>query len=1400
MVLALVAYLPALLSSPGRMPADTKLYLYLDPGQLTRTAASTWDPSQFGGWVPHQLTTYLWPSGPWFWLLDTVGLPDWIAHRLWIGTLLFLGGWGVLRLARLLGLGVWPALVAAFVYQLSTYVLPYISRTSLMLLPWAALGWLTILTIRTIRTGGWKYPAVFGLVIATVAQVNPTAFLMIVPGPILWVALESAQRRVSARQVLTGSLRLGVVSVGVSIWWIAMLAIQGRYGADVLGYSETVDAVSFTSTASEVVRGLGYWLFYIRDPYAPATASSLAYQNSPLLITIGFVLTVVCLSGLVLTRWRHRSYAVALVLVGVVLAVGVHPASDPSPAMGMINDSRLALALRSSTRALPLLTLGLGLGAGSLVSATRVWGNRGRVVSIGLVALIAVNMPSIWTAQLVDDGLDRDQDAPAAWLAAAADLDRGDTSARVLQVPGAEFGAFRWGYTVDPPLPGLTDKPVLTRDLLPLGSPGVMDLLYALDNRIQAGSLDTRSVAPIARLLGVDELWLTNDQAFDRFRTPRPEPFADELSAPIAGLGEPVSYGQPTVNVPDGPMLDEEALSDPRIGTAIAPVVLRSVTDSPGTVRLASDIVVLDGSGDGLVDAAAAGFLTGHEAVFAASDLSDADRARLTGSPVRYIVTDSNRDRDEQWRGSQDAVGMTESGGPGGDTTPTDDVQRRLPRSRADDEATQTIAELDGDLVVTATSYGDLFAFLPEARAAMAVDGDPTTAWRVGAGFSPIERAITISSVESGELRLVQTQGRTSRFMIARIALDTSGGRTEVALGPESLTLGGQVVDVPATGPITITLLDIVLRPAAPPTGDAWVGFAELGPVAQEYVRPPTEVLASIEADDDLSLVFSRERVRATNRWRLDPEPRLARRFDLGVDMTGDLVVTLRLDARAGDEVLDALAGTGAGPVSNDRLVGVARARASAAFDGDPATWWASPFATALGSRLVVPIDPTRPVTEIAITQPAGEWATITAVRITVGDTTIEAPLVHDETRRATVAVPGAVGDQATIEVIATDELTTIDRRYGDTVALPVAITEIDGLAVVAVRSEPAGCREDLLTIDGSAVGLRVDYDALIAGDSVQATTCDGAPIAFGQGTHHLLSAPGTLTGIDVDLVSWATPITSDRASRAPAVDIASHSSTSWTLAAEPCPDGCWLIFGQGFNEGWNASVAQIGDLGPSVPISGGFNGWWLPPSQVPLEISVSFAPQRTLRIGLLVSAAAILACLGLLIWPRLRRRSNGPAVPPTDAGAPEATPVVDPEPVLAWLSVDLTRRQSVMAAISLVVVTGLFVAPGTALLALPLAVLTILTRRSRLIAAAGLGGLLLVAALIVRREIVYDYPPGGAWPSSFDDLHRSVLLAVTLFGVTAWSTSPPDATDATDATDLDRHQNRTPEPEADPA
>ena len=52
-------------------------------------------------------------------------------------------------------------------------------------------------------------------------------------------------------------------------------------------------------------------------------------------------------------------------------------------------------------------------------------------------------------------------------------------------------------------------------------------------------------------------------------------------------------------------MVDEAALSDPSVLTPVAPVELVPVLDPVPVVRARDDVVMVSGSGDGLVDLAA---------------------------------------------------------------------------------------------------------------------------------------------------------------------------------------------------------------------------------------------------------------------------------------------------------------------------------------------------------------------------------------------------------------------------------------------------------------------------------------------------------------------------------------------------------------------------------------------------------------------------------------------------------------------------------------------------------------------------------------------------------------------------------------------------------------------------
>ncbi len=135
LALAAVAYLPLLVrNSPGRVAADTKTYLYLDPARLLARAPSMWDPVVGMGTVTHQNIGYLFPMGPFYWGLERLGAPDWVAQRLWLGSIVFAAGAGVLALMRTFGLRGPGVVVAALAYMLSPYSLDYAARISVLLL------------------------------------------------------------------------------------------------------------------------------------------------------------------------------------------------------------------------------------------------------------------------------------------------------------------------------------------------------------------------------------------------------------------------------------------------------------------------------------------------------------------------------------------------------------------------------------------------------------------------------------------------------------------------------------------------------------------------------------------------------------------------------------------------------------------------------------------------------------------------------------------------------------------------------------------------------------------------------------------------------------------------------------------------------------------------------------------------------------------------------------------------------------------------------------------------------------------------------------------------------------------------------------------------------------------
>jgi arabinofuranan 3-O-arabinosyltransferase len=1156
--LAGVAYVPLLLTQPGWVSADTKTYLYLDPARLLGRAWSMWDPSIGLGTVTHQYIGFLWPMGPFFWAAHALGVPDWMAQRLWWGTIIFAAGAGVAYLLRTLG---WrgPGLVAAsFVYALSPYLLALVARLSVILLPFAALPWLVAFTIRTARTRGWRYPALFALTVTTCGSVNATALLLVGVAPALWlVHAVWVAKEIPLRRGLMAVARLAALTVPVSAWWIAGLSVQATNGIEILRYTETARVVSLLSVSHEVLRGLGYWFFYGGDRLGNWIEPSRYYTQSPWLIALTYLIPLAGLAGAVVARWRHRAYFVMLTAAGLALAVGAYPWEGGPPWPRLVRVfllSDVGLSMRSLPRAVPLVALGLAvlLGAG-LTSVVRRWPRFERPGLVAAVAVAVLALPPLWLGQFVPENLRR-QEVPDYWREAADHLEAAGHDTRVLVVPGSDFASYRWGNTVDPILPGLLDRPSAQRELIPYGSPASANLLNAFDLRLQERTADPASIAPIARLLRAGEVLVQSDLQYERYKTPRPRNFWD-LMTRADGLGGPVEFGtrQPNIPVPEVQLDDELLLlTDPALPDPpqLAAFQVSDPVPIVSTHAEANPLLVA-GDGTGLVDAAASGLIDGSELIRYSASLDDGEITAALDDGAALLLTDSNRKRGERWTTVLHTRGYTEPA----DEAPltTDLSDNRLPLFPGATSDTQTVAVYRGGISARATSYGNPVTFTSEERAAHAVDGDPDTAWRTGAFTDArgerLELTLADATTTDHVTLLQPTSGARNRFIeTVRLRFDDHDA-LDVELNEQSRAEPGQLVSFPRRTFETLSI-EIVSDTAGDDVpryaGFSSVGFAEVvignqPPRLDETVRLPTDLLGAAGADSvesPLAISLTRQRQDPTDVTRIDEERALRRLFTLPSGRQFALGGEARLSARAEALVLDELLGrphdgSETWVRSSTRLTG-SRHTASAAFDGDEATAWTTLRGKPAGQWIEVNFTEPQTVDRVPLTVVAdGHHSVPTEVELTVDGSTIgrlALPPIEDApgqnaTSSVDVALPEpATGSSFRLRLTELRTVVTHDWLGGNPVDQPAALAEIGlpgpRLAPLAGTFD-TGCRDDLLEIDDRPVSVRIAGpigDAL-TGEPLPLVTCgdSAGAVQLEGGDHELRAALGRHSGIDVD-------------------------------------------------------------------------------------------------------------------------------------------------------------------------------------------------------------------------------------------------------------------------------------------
>jgi arabinofuranan 3-O-arabinosyltransferase len=1444
---AVLAYLPLLLTQQGQVGADTKTYLYLDPARLLGRAPYLWDEHIGAGTITHQNIGYLWPMGPWYWLFETLGFPDWVAQRLWLGTVLFAAALGVRYLLTTLG---WRdgrrqgaveygVLVASLAYMLSPYVLDYAARISVILLPWAGLPWLVALTVRALRVGGWRYPAWFALVVLTVGGINATALIMVAPAVVLWfVHATWVERSVSVRDALGVLVRMGVLTLATSLWWMAGLWAQGRYGLPVLRYTETYEAVASSSSAPEVLRGLGYWFFYGRDKLGPWIEPSVEYTNRSWLLGLSYLLPILALTAAAAVRWRQRTYFLAVLGVGALLAVAGHPWDGASPLGALFTAftrTDAGLALRSTPRAVPLVVLSmsvfLGAGVRALGVALRPRWQPAPVALAGLASLLVIaNLPPLWNGTMIAENLKRPEQVPDYWVEAAAwldgrDAEAGGWSTRVLEVPGSDFASYRWGNTVDPITPGLLDRPYLARELFQYGSPGTSGLLIALDRPFHEDTIDADAVVPVARLFGVGDIVHRGDLQYERFRTGRPVIVAQRLDD-VPGLGEPVAFGPATPNVagPEQPLLDEISLAlDPDLPHP-APVTVYPVEDPLGLIRMrsADQPLVLDGGPDGVVDAAGVGLLQTDQALFyAASFADDPDGLdQLLADGADLLVTDTNRQQARRWGTIQQNTGYTERVGE--EPQSYDPTDQRLELFDDPPDTAFTTTEQRGPVTVEATDYGNPVTYIPDDRPANAVDGNTDTAWRVGAFSDVTGEALTLTFDEpttADRLTLVQpVKGIVNRYITEMDLVFDDGARVPVTLDERSHTLPGQTLtfDERTFSRVTLEIRDTDLGRQRRYDGASGVGLAEVsvgqdtlgsGPVLDEVVRPPTFLLdaaGSSSIDHQLGFLFTRLRANPKEKVRTDEEPWLARAFELPTERSFGFDVTARLSALIADEAVDALIGIpsadegGITARSGGRLPGSLEHRASAALDGDASTFWMPPVETGV-RYLEYTFPEARTFDTLDLTVVAdGRHSVPTNAFIQVdGDTTqVREVLLGDipdgEEENATVTrrveFPELTGRTIRIAFDQTRDIETIDWHSGIDVPLPIGIAEV-GIPDAVIDAPPdevdTGCRDDLLSVDGEPVPLRIvaPTEQVLARAELTAEPCGPDQLLLAAGSHDLRSAPGSRTGIDIDAVALtsaaggAALAPSDWGASAtrvtPELVVTDDGPVSATVQVPALTDDAWLVLAQSHSPGWTARVEGGPDLGEPVLVDGFANGWRLDPDALgdgPVTVRLEWTPQTVIWWALAASALGVLACLAIVVAGPLRarrRRPDGAAQPVAEATA-DLLPRLEPPGSRPAVT---TRRRAVGASVAVTAVSWLLL-PPPGLLALVVGGLTYASLRwargRRLPTVVAAATLAVTGAYYVVQQYRFRFPPDFAWPRQFEAVHALGLVVVLLLLVDA--------------------------------
>lgn len=1268
----MLAYAVALIQRPGEVVAETKVDLYVDPSRFLESVLSVWSPTvDLGHVFGAQYSGYAWPFAPWMAAGDALGLPVWLTHRLWLGTLLAVAAVGAARLVARLAPDAARSPLAAgaagLLYAINPYTTVYLDRTSITLLTYAALPWLVLAVERGLRDPrGWRWPIVFALVLtSTGGGVNVAVSAWVLLGPAAFAVYLLWLGDVSFRGFWSWLWRLSLVTFVLQLWWLVPVAIQASAGANFLPFTEQPGTIWSTTSLPESLRLMGFWTSYVGVGYGGDlvpfhSASTAMLHLLPVVIAGLWVGGASLLSFAALRRWRYAPFFFLLTIGGLAIMSAGWPDGTPlrRAITGVYYRVEVVDAFRTTYKAGALAALGLavlgGLGVATLAGRAAGRVARAAIVSGGVV-LVALSAWPLVTGRALEPQLAFD--VPGEWRQAARDLDARRDDTRALHLPGSLFGYHDWGGTVDPILPVLTERPTVARWIVPYGDLRATDLQWAADGLVSQGRLRPGQLAPLLDLMSVGTVVVSTDG--DRARSGE-VPAGDVVrDVRRQRLGRVSGYGQDrdaplAAGTPDAPVR--------------APRLIRIERDAPPILSALPQgrQTIVDGGAGGIAALAAFGDLEPRLPLRYAPDLKPAEVREAGAEGASIVTSDTNR------RGAFVASRTLGARGPVLRAGESLSIDGTMLDPWGGYPGHQTVSELSGVRSLEAPASPQVTQF-PERRPFAAVDGDPATAWLADRTLERDRHRLTMTFDRPRRVPAIRLLPYSDSRAVVR-AVRVNGREHEVVRGWNRISVGG--------GPVS-SIEVAISRTDRPEDAQAGAGgIRELqvpGVTVRERLRPPITATGALDEASarhaDITYLLARntaDRPAIQNRYAgergasllrdaQDPEGRLSRVLDPPVRRPVAATAFASVAPDTPDDAIDALyAGrleVEPGATSSSRFAGQPRFRASGAFDRGRRSWigqWIAGRPAWIAWRTREPARVTRlvlrPADGLAVRRP-------TAIRISAGSQTTGTLAVSGA---GVVKLPSVLtGTSFRVDIVRAAFPKGTPGR--DRQRRAVGIGEISGGGTVATPRAPDGPAIGLpcgaAAVDIGRVTVRlggsVSRAGIDDGRGVRLEQC-GPGATIGPSRTNVDDARGPLR-VDALRLRGSAPAPLARAATAGRVEPGRITADGGRKgAAVTITEPGWISFGQSFNPRWRA-ICDGADLGEPEPFQGYANGWRLARSCERLDIE--FGPQAAVRAGYLVSIAGLLVALALLAAGTLRARQQAASRPPADPLPAPRTP-----------------------------------------------------------------------------------------------------------------------------------------------